>query len=821
MDILIKTNPKKFIQSIVIGILALILISFSPENDPIEKITAAFERYISEHPQEKVYLHYDRPYYAAGETIWYKAYLTAGPYHVPSSLSNTIYVELINSEQQIIQQQKIYSLEGFASGQLQLPDSLGSGDYLLRAYTNWMRNSGEEYFFHSQFKIWNSQELNESPISQDKSGQTGSFDLQFFPEGGNLINGIMSKVAFKAIGEDGLGKVVKGKILEGERILTEFESNSLGMGVFPLLPEKGKIYTTQVEGNEKEMILPTALNEGIVMSVTNSPKTTDLLIKIQASENLPFQIINLLAQTRGLVCASSKADLSNRVIFVRIPKKEFPSGIAQITAFGENGIPLAERLVFIDHEDQMEITVTTDKPNYAPREAVNLRIETKNKEGKPIPADLSLTVFDGEQVIVNANAESIVSNLLISSELRGYIESPGYYFNPENHDKEVALDYLMLTQGWRKFTIVDALSSDGKNPIHRIEKGLTLKGQLTDTKTNKPIENGTVSYLSLFPITESRTISTNENGEFEFLDLFYFDSTKVTLTGKSKNGRSPVSISTDGQYSPPTLKFPIFSHFTSPSDLEKDFIAKSLERRNIKKAFDFDEDDVLLEGVEVQGKKIEDQYTGPRLYGDGSIKVKVADNPVLENLQHPLDLIKGRVAGVQVSGGGLEWKVLIQGVNSIGSSVEPLIMVDDIPVKLEDLSAIPVMEIESYTVWKGPDAVVFGSRGANGAIGFYTRRGAEKTSSFTQVEASLAPAGYQIEQEFYSPKYTADEPPQPRPDKRITLLWEPHIQTDSTGKATLLFYNADVETVVQGEIEGVSRNGNPGTSKFHYKIGSL
>ncbi|MFN4000408.1 TonB-dependent receptor plug domain-containing protein [Algoriphagus sp.] len=819
MTVLIKTKPKKFTASLVFGILALLLISFSAENDPFEKIIAAFERYIAEHPEEKVYLHYDRPYYAAGETIWFKAYLTAGPYHLSSSLSNTIYVELINNQNQIIQRQIIHSSEGFASGMLHLSESLNSGNYLLRAYTNWMRNSGEEYFFHSQLKIWNSLELNESPISQDQSGQTGRFDLQFFPEGGNLVNGIMSKVAFKAIGEDGLGRVVKGKILERGRILGEFESNPLGMGVFPLLPEKGKTYTAQIEGSEQELFLPIALNKGIVMSVTNSPKTSDLLIKIQASENVAFQTINLLAQTRGLVCASSKADLSNRVIFVRIPKEEFPSGIAQLTAIDENGIPLAERLVFIDHRDQLEITVTTDKPNYAPREAVRLTIETKNKESKPMPANLSLTVFDSEQVISDVNRQTIESNLLISSELKGYIESPGYYFNPANKDKEIALDYLMLTQGWRKFTIVDALSSDRKKQVHRIEKGLTLKGQLTDTKTNKPIENGTVSYLSLFPITESSTISTGENGEFEFQDLFYFDSTKVTLTGKPKNGRTPVSLSTVGRYPSPPLKYPILSYFSSPSDVEKDFISKNLERKNINRAFDFEEDDVILEGIEIQGKKIEDQYTGPRIYGDGSIKVKVADNPVLENLQHPLDLIRGRVAGVQVVGGGMDWKVLIQGVNSIGSSIEPLILLDDVEIKIVDLSSIPVMEIESYTVWKGPDAVVFGSRGANGAIGFYTRRGIVKPSPLNQVEASLVPAGYQFEQEFYSPKYTTDEPPQAKPDKRITLFWEPHIQTDSTGKASLLFYNADVETVVQGEIVGISRNGSPGTSRFSYKVG--
>lgn len=796
--------------------LAFFLISYSPENDPLEKIIAAFESYISENPQEKVYLHYDRPYYAAGETIWFKAYLTVGPYQIPSSLSNTIYVELINSENQIIQQLKIFSSEGFAAGQIQLPDSLKSGNYLIRAYTNWMRNSGEKYFFHSQLKIWNSQELHNDLESLDKSTQNGDIDIQFFPEGGNLVTGIFSKIAFKVTGEDGLGKSVKGKIFEGERIVAEFESNLLGMGVFPLLPEKDKRYNARIEGSQKDVILPTSLDTGIVMSVTNSTKASDILIKIQASENTAIHSINILAQTRGLVCATIKADLTKRIIFARISKNEFPSGIAQITAIDVNGMPLAERLVFIDHQDQINIAVTSDKPNYKLREAVKLNIETTDKMGRPISANLSLSIFDSEQVKVNENTETIESNLLISSELNGFVESPGYYFNPENQDREVSLDYLMLTQGWRKFTIAEALSSDRKKPIHRIEKGLTIKGLLTDTKTNNPIENGNVSYLSLFPITESRTTFSGENGTFEFHDLIYIDSAKVTLQGKSKNGRTLGSISKVAHNTLPTLKYPFVPNFTSPSELERDFISKSLEREKINRAFDFEEGEISLDGVEVQGKKIIDQYSGPRIYGNGSIKVKVADNPVLENLQHPLDLIKGRVAGVQVSGGGLDWKVLIQGVSSIKSGVEPLILLDDIPIKLENLNSIPVLEIESFTVWKGPDTAVFGSRGSNGAIGFYTKRGNEGAFPITQLETSPVPAGYQIEQEFYSPKYT---PEKAKPDKRVTIFWEPNIQTDSTGKATVLFYNADLETEIQGEIEGISRTGNPGNARFRYKIG--
>ncbi len=796
----------------LIGLLASFLLAFSPANDTLERIIAAFERSISERPQEKVYLHLDRPYYAAGETVWFKAYLTAGPYHEPSLLSQTIYVELIDGEGQIVQHLRLFAPDGSASGQLFLPDSLGSGNYLVRSYTNWMRNSGEAYFFHRELKIWNSETVLAANANQ------GTLDIQFFPEGGNLVDGIMSKVAFKVIGDDGLGKAVKGKILDGAKVIAEFESNPLGMGVFPLVPEKGKQYKALVGEPGQEVILPASQDSGIVMSVTNSPRAEDIMIKIQASGNSDIQSVNLLAQTRGLVCASSRADLSKKILFVRIPKREFPSGIAQITALDGAGIPLAERLVFIDHQDHLSISVSTDKSAYAPRDPVRIEVEARNKDGKPVTANLSLSVFDSGQILADENKETIQSNLLISSELKGHIESPGYYFNPENPDRQEALDFLMLTQGWRRFTIKEALNAELQKPVYRIEKGLTIRGVLNDPKTNKPVDAGTVSYLSLFPVVESKTAVSTASGEFELQDLVYYDSAAIVLQGKSKNGKSPASVLAESSYTPPILDYRTNPRFVAPTDLERNFLSNAEVRKNIDRAFDFDTADVSLGAVEVRGKRIVEPYAGPRIYGSGTAAIKVAGNSGLENQQHPLDLIKGRVAGVQVSGSGQNWKVVIQGVGSINSSTEPLIMVDDIPVRLESLHTIPVYDIESVTVWKGPDTAVFGARGTNGAIGFYTKKKTESSSPPAEKATDPSVSGYQIEQEFYSPKYAVQGPAQAKPDRRVTLFWAPNILTDSSGKATVLFFNHDVETVIHGEIEGLGESGSPGTSRFHYKI---
>ena len=404
----------------------------------------------------------------------------------------------------------------------------------------------------------------------------------------------------------------------------------------------------------------------------------------------------------------------------------------------------------------------------------------------------------------------------MSSELKGHLESPGYYFNQKNQDREEALDLLMMTQGWRKFTISEALEGNIAKPEYPIEKGITVKGKLLD-KNQNPLAAGSVSYLLLFPFPDYKTAQTTENGSFELTDLVFFDTTKLVLQGNAENGKAGF-ILLDTSY-----LFPKISNWHSlfnsnKTALPKSFLSESELRKNSNKAFDLDNSDYLLDGVEVKGKKIEPEYTGPKIYGEGSVKVQVAGNPGLENQQHPLELVRGRVSGVQVSGNGSDWKVLIQGYGSIKNGTDPLIMIDDIPIDIKSLITIPVQDIESYTVWKGPDTAVFGSRGANGAIGFYTRKSING-KSFTKKEAeTLVLKGYQVQKEFYSPKYPVQNINNPKPDRRATIFWEPFIQTDSLGRASVSFYNHDIETEVFGQIEGLSTQGKIGVGRFSYII---
>lgn len=804
-------NIKKIYFVIFISI-TVFLFSFSQFTDPLSKIISGFASYVKKLPPEKIYIHFDRPYYTTGETIWFKAYLTAGVYHEPSSLSHTIYVELINEKGQIIQNLKLLSINGSTAGSISVSDSLASGNYLVRAYTNWMRNSGEEYFFHRSIKIWNNE------IPANIISNVNDLDIQFFPEGGDLVNGIHSKVAVKAVGADGLGRRVKGKVVEGSTTICEFKSNSLGMGVFHITPQKDKLYKAIIENYEKEITLPKAKESGLTISVNNSSTSNDIMVKIQTTDYSSIKTIYILAQTRGIIYYSARADLSTNVAVAKIPKVEIPSGIAQITVTDHNGIPLAERLIFVDQKDQVKFNVTTDKTTYAPRELVNLDIQATDASGKPIVADLSLSICDNQQVLIDENRESINSYLMLSSELIGHIESPGYYFNPSNEDREEALDHLLLTQGWRRFTFKEALEQKWEPHQYKVEQGLTIKGKMVDQYNNMPIIDGKVSYLSVYPIPATKTVRTNSKGEFEIDNIIYFDSTNVMLQGETKRGSKSIKIIVNNLHDFPVLKFPLLVLRVTQNEFERAPIAKSVERKTVDKAYDSDEKTITLEEVEIRAKKEDTQNVGSKIFGKGSANGKVSNNPGLENQLHPLQLVQGRVSGVQVTSSGQDWNILIQGIGSINSGTNPLIMVDDMPVQIESLHTIPVQDIESFTVWKGADAAIFGARGANGAIGFYTKRGLETLNSSKENSITFAGTGFQIEREFYAPKYDVQKPEHIKPDKRVTLFWRPYIQTDSSGRASISFYNHDVETTVTGTLEGISTTGSSGSVNFEFKI---
>lgn len=799
----------RFFRNYLLCLVAIF--SFSSE-EILEKILAAYKKYTDELPQEKIYLHIDRTAYTPGERIWLKAYLVAGTEHIPSPLSRTIYVELIDPAKKLVRQIILYTETGSVSGDILVPDSITSGNYTLRAHTQWMRNSSEDYFFHRQLKIL-SKDSTETALIPDQG-----LDVQFFPEGGEWVAGFRSKLGFKAIATDGLGRKIKGRIVDNAgTTLTTFESNDLGMGFCELTPKAAVQYKVIVENEPKEYILPKAIDSGVTMAITNKPDKSDIIVRFQ--NNTPIKDFFLIAHTRGQVYYASRISMANIVTFVKVPKQDFNTGISQFLLIDKDGTPLCERLTFIDKGEKLSIKASSDKSVYKAREKITVTIEVKNQQGYPVNgADLSLAVTDDLQERQNKNAEAIESYLYLTSELKGYIESPGYYFNSENRDRNEALEVLLMTQGWRRFVIKDALTH-WKSTEFEIEKALTIRGRLFDKNNKKVIANGKVMYLSTSN-GDTKMSFTDAEGKFALGPVKYFDSAGGLLQGETKSGNRNVNILVDSIPTFPDTGFPVFP-LAERDQFYENFVKSSLTRKKIDEAYRFDSKSVLLDAVEVTTKseEISSVSSLKRLYGPASSTINISGDQNLENMQHPLQLIQGRVAGVQVTGSANRWKVTVRGVNSIISGTDPLILVNNIPMDISALDFINVKDIDAVQVYKGADTAIFGFRGANGVIAFYTKTNVkiDPIQSQRQVR-NFNQTGYQSYREFYAPMYEIKRPEHVKPDRRITIYWEPLIKTDSTGKAQVIFYNHDLTTTVTGKVEGISTTGIPGSKSFQYSI---
>ncbi len=210
-------------------------------------------------------------------------------------------------------------------------------------------------------------------------------DLQFFPEGGYLVSGLTSKVAFKAVNGSGEGIHVKGDITDKDgNVIIPFESFHLGMGAFILTPEKGETYFANIiQANDKRIkyILPNILEEGLVMTVDNSSGDV-ISVFIQANE--AFLNDNkgedlFMLQAAGKIYYTAKIDFNNTSSFTAtIPKRDLPAGIAQLTFFNTEGNPECERLIFINPHHGLQVKIKTDKKTYNPREKVFLDISVSD-----------------------------------------------------------------------------------------------------------------------------------------------------------------------------------------------------------------------------------------------------------------------------------------------------------------------------------------------------------------------------------------------------------------------------------------------------------
>lgn len=491
---------------------------------------------------EKVYLHLDKPGgYLLGDTIWYKVYTTVGQYHQLSTLSGVVYVELINPKDSVVTRQILHLVSGTAHGDIPLARALKRGSYRIRAYTNWMRNRPGG-FYDVSIRIGGA-----NPVVV-KEASAKNPDVQFFPEGGTLVAGIRSKVAVKSLNVNGLGENIQGTIEDNDgNVVANFSTQHLGMGVFPLTPQSGKTYKAKINAAGETSFtvdLPKVEEKGYTLALNNSGPDS-IYVKIAVNEKTFNEqketAFYVIAQNNGKAYYSSQGRLANMVYISKVDKKRFPTGITQFTLFSQNGKPLAERIAFIRSDDTLKLNVKTDNPTYATRGKVKLNLLSKDGTSAPVMSSLSVAVINESRAITDEDAETtIINHLLLSSELKGYIEKPNYYFVNTDDQKLADLDILMLTQGYRGFEWKQILSNGNPKIAYEPEKSIELTGELK-TSSGKPVSNGKVILVAPGEKFIADTV-TDLSGKFRFDDIDLSDTSKTVLRARKSNNSDNVSI---------------------------------------------------------------------------------------------------------------------------------------------------------------------------------------------------------------------------------------------------------------------------------------
>ncbi|WP_297451249.1 TonB-dependent receptor [uncultured Alistipes sp.] len=852
---------------------AVLCLSFGPSDDKgVEEAATRYFLSVVRSRPEKLYLHLDKPYYGAGERIWFSGYLLDAVTHTDECLSNFIYVELCDRQDSVVLRHKFKRDSLGFHGSVELPAELPGGDYSLRAYSNWMRNAGPEFFYRRNLRIGNSiltdilaaveyvpqegsgtvrirfsdasdhphagikvryrlvdaqagtSEVSKGVATTDAAGMlsignvapaprdrfvrvtfeddryeydqalclpavASDYHVSFFPEGGDLLAGVPQTVAFKAQGSDGLSLSVEGAVTTavGDTVAV-MRTEHDGMGAFVFTPSAGERYraeTVSSSGQVRQFALPEVKTRGFGLSV--ACRNGMIFYGIQtASETVWTEPLYLLAHTRGNIRVL--APVSPTQAAGRIDANEFPEGIAHFLLVGRDGRALGERLVFI-RSRQNDWSLATDRAQYGRREPVEVAVALKDPQGNPLCGRFSVSVTDRRTVMEDTLCGNILSDMLLTSDLKGYVEHPGYYFaSADDPVRQRHLDLVMLTHGWRRFDPTDLNVPPVGAAEHYIEVGQTVSGQVKNG-LGKGAKNASLLLWSDEGFMMKRA---DDRGRFLIDSIQFHEGTPLVVQANAHNGSSGVSLEIDPEVFPgPGGRLPF--GFEAMPDL-----TRYLENTRDKYYHDGGMRVVHLKEFVVEGK------SEPRRK---SSYASMADQTV--TIDKVPEFMRSRTV--------LEYVATMTGVRRTGNTVSirenpepPLVLIDDVPYNEEGImERVYMTEVESVSIIKGGATSFFGIRGGGGVVCITRRRGSPPLGSASTPNVVVVhPLGFCEPSEFYTPVYdTPEKKNAPTPDLRTTIHWVPSLETDSTGAARIGFYTSDDPSSYRIEIEGVADDG--------------
>lgn len=781
------------------SILIVVALSFSElvfaqsYNPVLNELTVRFDSLAENAVPEIAYIQTSKDIYETGEDLWFKVYLLNSQDLIPSLLSKTLYLQLLNENTGKIFWQEKYEIQnGFANGKVYLKSTMPEGNYFLAAYTpNSFFNDSSEFKVLKLVKVVNDIEAvkgtpKDESASKQKFQETNKIQFTTYPEGGNLVSGIRSKLAFKAVNINGEPIDISGILFEDSTPIVKFKSSHFGMGFLNFIPHHEKNYRIKLSTPplDSAFIIPEIYETGMVLHLAGRDNDT-LSFKIYQNSVSEEKGVYLRVQSRGIIYGMTSVRLSHD-IKIKVPLSGLPQGIAEVTLFNSNLMPVAERLIYINQNHKLNITSELSNGIYPTRGKVDLKISVKDENGDPVIANLGVSAFD--KIYQDPrDSNNILTHYYLSTQIKGRIYNPSYYFNVNNKDRLEELDLLMLTQGWRKYIWNE---ENLKKSVNQREKVIFdgINGEVFFTGRKKKIPKEQTFVMAFSPDKDSTNllVTADSVGRFEVPphEFKRCENDYVYLKPFGKHSYTFLNIN-DALAQP---EHSLVIRVEDPYEVIKS-ISNSKEIIYPFPGIFYNNEDSIESGFKISGtiKIKEITIKGQRAKINRGKYMGLLDS-VANSLAKPTDWI-------------CYWHVLNcpNHDEHYPGSHKPYQDEECIKIYCYNTPAVMYKKIRYHAP----------------VMPRFTEEQLLKINNLLRIKA------YYGDRDFYKPDYDKMILETNIPDFRNTLLWEPSVITDKNGKATLSFFCSDINTDFVGRIEGVGGDGLIGTGFFKFTVRKL
>jgi hypothetical protein len=726
-------------------------------------------------------------------------------FHNPLDVSKVAYVELLDNANQPIVQAKIALDKMGGNGSLYLPVTTQSGNYKLRVYSNWMKNFSTDYFFEKVVSIVNTQQIAAPPLAPPAA----MYDIQFFPEGGNLVNGVQSKIAFKITDQRGKGVDAKLAIVNNAKDTVQMiESVKFGMGNFKLTPETGQHYAaviTTPNGKKVNRDLPIPFNSGFVMNLLDDGgKQLKITVQAVADERAPAPLmLYLFVHTRGAVKVAAAAGVQNGVSNFIIDKDLLGDGISHFTVFTSERSPVCERLYFKPPSEMVSVKITSDQVSYQQRQKITIGLSSNDQQSRPVAANMSMAVYRLDS-LQSPTANGISEYLWLCSDLPGNVESPEYYFNTSGAAVNETMDNLMLTNGWRRFKWEEVLQS--KIPVFEFApefNGHLITGKIVNTKPGGNTANIN-AYLSVQGTPRFRTAVSDLKGRLIF-ELQHYYGTPGIIVQTDPHADSACHIEIENP----------FSSFYSKKQIPSFLIPAGNPLTLLNQSINMQVENIYNGDMR---KQVNLRMMDTTTFFEHPNESYLLDNYTRFTTME--EVLREYVMSVNVRkrGGKFHLPMFNDDLANGTFQTDPLVLLDGVPVfdmdKIVNYDPLKVRKMETVT-----RKYFYGQTFYDGIVNLVTYNGNLEGFELDPHATVIDYEALQLQREFYSPVYeTPEQKASHRPDFRNVLYWSPTIQTDQAGKHQSSFYSADLPGKYAVIVQALTTDGKTGSGSLFFEV---